>query len=91
MLNDPHLIAPPGKKISLSEYDTRYTNHIADKEQARVIRDESIERLKAVQRKLYAHNRYAVLIIFQAMDAAGNIYTGDTSVGRVTKMVPPKR
>ncbi len=28
---------------------------------------------------------------YMAMDAAGNIYTGDTSVGRVTKMVPPKR
>ena len=28
---------------------------------------------------------------YMAMDAQGNLYTGDTSVGRITKMVPPKR
>ena len=28
---------------------------------------------------------------YMAMDAQGNLYTGDTSVGRITKMVPSKR
>ena len=28
---------------------------------------------------------------YMAMDAQGNLYTGDTSVGRITKMVPSKQ
>ena len=33
--------------------------------------DQGIARLSALQELLYASNRYAVLVIFQAMDAAG--------------------
>jgi PPK2 family polyphosphate:nucleotide phosphotransferase len=32
---------------------------------------EAVERLRPLQRKLYADDRYAVLLVFQAMDAAG--------------------
>lgn len=32
---------------------------------------ETIERMSKLQEKLYAHDRYSVLLIFQAMDAAG--------------------
>jgi hypothetical protein len=28
---------------------------------------------------------------YMAMDAQGNLYSGDTSMGRITKMMPPKR
>jgi PPK2 family polyphosphate:nucleotide phosphotransferase len=33
--------------------------------------DQAIEKLSKLQEKLYAHDRYSVLLIFQAMDAAG--------------------
>jgi PPK2 family polyphosphate:nucleotide phosphotransferase len=33
--------------------------------------DHAIEKLSKLQEKLYAHDRYSVLLIFQAMDAAG--------------------
>jgi PPK2 family polyphosphate:nucleotide phosphotransferase len=33
--------------------------------------DEAVKRLRGLQRKLYADDRYAVLLVFQAMDAAG--------------------
>lgn len=33
--------------------------------------DAAVERLQDLQRKLYADDRYAVLLVFQAMDAAG--------------------
>src|SRR6185436_909396 len=33
--------------------------------------DHAIEKLSKVQEKLYAHDRYSALLIFQAMDAAG--------------------
>ena len=33
--------------------------------------DQAIDKLSKLQEKLYAHDRYSVLLIFQAMDAAG--------------------
>jgi len=33
--------------------------------------DRAIEKLSKLQEKLYAHDRYSVLLVFQAMDAAG--------------------
>jgi hypothetical protein len=27
---------------------------------------------------------------YMAMDPSGNLYTGDTSVGRITQMIPPR-
>src|SRR5262250_2541404 len=33
--------------------------------------EHAIEKLSKLQEKLYAHNRYSVLLVFQAMDAAG--------------------
>src|ERR1017187_9039351 len=32
---------------------------------------ENIEKLRSLQDRLYANNRYSILLIFQAMDAAG--------------------
>ncbi|MDO8877984.1 MAG: polyphosphate kinase 2 family protein [Pseudolabrys sp.] len=42
-----------------------------DKDDAKAMLKEGVERLAALQEKLYAHNKWSVLIIFQAMDAAG--------------------
>jgi PPK2 family polyphosphate:nucleotide phosphotransferase len=41
------------------------------KEQNVVALDEAVGKLAKLQQKLYAHDRYSVLLIFQAMDAAG--------------------
>lgn len=41
------------------------------KEEAKAALDESVERIRELQRKLYAQDRVAVLLVFQAMDAAG--------------------
>ena len=45
--------------------------HGLKKEEAAVLLDKTLERLRALQEKLYADNRWAVLVVFQAMDAAG--------------------
>jgi len=42
-----------------------------DKEEAKGILDDGIARLSALQEKLYADDRWSVLIVLQAMDAAG--------------------
>lgn len=66
------LIVPPGKKISLNkDYDPRFKPDYITKEDANVLLQTGIEKMAEFQDKLYAQNNYALLIEFQAMDAAG--------------------
>lgn len=64
------LTAEPGKKHKISDFKTDYTAGLKKKD-AKDLLQENIERLAELQDKLYAHDRFAVLVIFQAMDAAG--------------------
>jgi len=61
----------PGKKVNLKNYPTDYEGKSLNKQIAEGLLEEGRKHLAAVQDKLYAQNRYGVLIIFQAMDAAG--------------------
>jgi PPK2 family polyphosphate:nucleotide phosphotransferase len=65
------MLIKPDTKVKLKEYATGYTGKELNKEQATILLDESRKKLAEIQDKLYAHNKYSVLIIFQAMDAAG--------------------
>lgn len=65
------LIALPGKKISLKKYDPGWSPKNLDAATAQGQLTEGIQTLAKLQDKLYAQDRYAVLVIFQAMDAAG--------------------
>lgn len=58
------------KKVSLNDYDTAYTG-LYKKDDSEDILAGLIKETSELQTKLYADNRYALLIIFQAMDAAG--------------------
>lgn len=64
------LLAKPGEEHSVSEFDARYTGDLT-KSEAEALLAENIGKLSSLQDKLYAQDRYAVLVIFQAMDAAG--------------------
>lgn len=68
---DPNLIANPGSTISVGDFKSDYTGDVDGKNQGKNDLEENIELMQSLQHKLYAHNRYSVLIIFQAMDAAG--------------------
>ncbi|MBX2991281.1 MAG: polyphosphate kinase 2 family protein [Bacteroidetes bacterium] len=70
-MNHDNLIVPPGKKIALKDYDPAYTGDFTSKNEAKEKLEKDIERLAKLQEVLYAHDRYALLLIFQAMDAAG--------------------
>lgn len=59
-----------GKNFSLKEFDTAYTAGY-NKEDADEILEELIKKTVAMQDELYAAKQYSLLIIFQAMDAAG--------------------
>lgn len=60
-----------GKKVSLKKYATEYSPEGISKEKGEAMLQASTQALSDIQDKLYAHNRYSVLIVFQAMDAAG--------------------
>jgi PPK2 family polyphosphate:nucleotide phosphotransferase len=64
-------IVPAGKKIRLADYDSAYTHHFTDESEANEKLQEDIKRLTRYQDVLFAQHCYSVLIVFQAMDAAG--------------------
>jgi PPK2 family polyphosphate:nucleotide phosphotransferase len=85
-MNHDHFIVPPGKVISLKDYDPDYTGEFKNKEQAEVKLSEDVLRLAKYQDVLYAQNTYALLIIFQAMDASGK----DSTIKHVMSGVDPQ-
>ncbi|KQW52097.1 MULTISPECIES: ADP-polyphosphate phosphotransferase [unclassified Roseateles] len=61
----------PGQKLKLSQRPTVVAPLYGDKGDYERQLDAQVERLSELQDLLYAHNRYSLLLIFQAMDAAG--------------------
>jgi len=61
----------PGDTVDLKRRPTRVRPVYSSKRQYKTLLAEHVERLSALQELLYASNLYALLIIFQAMDAAG--------------------
>jgi PPK2 family polyphosphate:nucleotide phosphotransferase len=59
------------KSIKLCDFPTDYDGETLNKKLAEDLLELGRNHLADVQEKLYAQNRYGVLIIFQAMDAAG--------------------
>jgi PPK2 family polyphosphate:nucleotide phosphotransferase len=60
-----------GKNFKLKDYDTADTGHWRSKEHAEEAIQKGITRMADLQDMLYAQDRWSVLLIFQAMDAAG--------------------
>src|SRR5258708_7123799 len=66
----PYCIAK-GEKFRLKDHDPADTNGIKDKQQAQGLLEDGTALLSHMQEKLYAQDRWGLLLIFQAMDAAG--------------------
>lgn len=60
-----------GTTVNLIEWPTSVKAIYSSKKHYKKCLNEHIEKLIEIQRLLYASNRYALLLIFQAMDAAG--------------------
>jgi len=60
-----------GKKVRLEKWPTKVKPFYKSKKHYAKLLAEHVEKLSDRQSVLYAHNRYALLLIFQAMDAAG--------------------
>ena len=64
------LKAKPGKEHHVSDFNPSFTSDMS-KQDAKEQLVQNIEKLSELQSMLYAQDRYSVLVIFQAMDAAG--------------------
>ena len=60
----------PGQKINIEDYDTKYVGTYT-KDKAKKALKKNTKELKEMQEMFYADNRYSLLIILQASDAAG--------------------
>jgi PPK2 family polyphosphate:nucleotide phosphotransferase len=69
-LSKPYRIES-GKGFRLKDFDPESTGHFRSKEHTQEMLDRGIEEMADLQDKLYAQDVWAVLVIFQAMDAAG--------------------
>jgi PPK2 family polyphosphate:nucleotide phosphotransferase len=62
---------PAGKKVKLEKWPTLVKPVYQSKKKYKELLGKQVEELSAQQQLQYASNKYAVLLIFQAMDAAG--------------------
>ncbi len=79
-------LAREGQKVLLKEWPTKTSKLYSSKEQYKEMLKKHVDELSELQRIHYADNRYAVLLIFQAMDAAGK----DGAIRHVMSGVNPQ-
>jgi PPK2 family polyphosphate:nucleotide phosphotransferase len=75
-----------GQKVNLKEWSTAGKPIYESKKQYRNLLKDHVAQLSSLQQLLYASNRYALLLIFQAMDAAGK----DGAINHVMSGVNPQ-
>jgi PPK2 family polyphosphate:nucleotide phosphotransferase len=77
-----------GDKFRLRDFDPDDTGQLESdlKEESQELLQRGVQRLAELQDKLYAQDRWAVLLIFQAMDAAGK----DSTIKHVMSGVNPQ-
>ena len=77
---------PERTSVKLDKWPTRVKPVYRSKKEYRALLEKQVEQLSAQQQIYYASNRYAVLLIFQAMDAAGK----DGAIRHVMSGVNPQ-
>jgi PPK2 family polyphosphate:nucleotide phosphotransferase len=75
-----------GEAVNLKKWPTKVEPVYRSKDQYQELLKKHVEQLSAQQELLYASNRYAILLIFQAMDAAGK----DGAISHVMSGVNPQ-
>lgn len=84
-LADPYRITD-GDGFRLKDFDPADTGKLHSKEAATEMLDDGVKLLSRMQEKLYAQDRWALLIVMQAMDAAGK----DGAIKHVMSGVNPQ-
>lgn len=76
----------PGKKCHLKRYDTRDDCGLDDREEAARILAAEHDRLRELQRILYAQAKHSLLVVLQAMDTGGK----DSTIRKVVGPINPQ-
>lgn len=84
-LAEPYCITK-GEKFRLKDFDPADTNGVKSKKHAEKLLEESSALASEMQEKLYAQDSWALLLIFQGMDAAGK----DGAIKHVMSGVNPQ-
>lgn len=77
---------PPGKAVRLDDHDPGRTDGLEDKSSGKKVLKEDVSRLSDAQRRLWAGGSHAILVILQALDAAGK----DGAIRHVMSGVNPQ-
>ena len=85
-INSKDFRVPPGKKVDLKKWPTHVAPVYKSKKQYHKLLQAHEEALSSLQQLHYASHRYALLLIFQAMDAAGK----DGAIRHVMSGVNPQ-
>ncbi len=85
-MGDERFRVRPDEKFRLENHDSADTGRFESKEEGRRHLEKGLERLRELQEKLYAQDQWALLLIFQAMDAAGK----DSAIEHVMSGVNPQ-
>ncbi|MCL1794860.1 MAG: polyphosphate kinase 2 family protein [Oscillospiraceae bacterium] len=85
-MNIEDYMVTKGADFALSAFETGDTGKFASAEDAKKFKAKNTEEIEKYQAKLYAEGKYALLIIFQAMDAAGK----DSAIKHVMSGVNPQ-
>jgi hypothetical protein len=80
-----HYRVTDGREFRLKDCHPGPTNGLPSKERSAEALESGLARLSGLQEKLYADDRWAMLLIFQAMDAAGK----DSTIKHVMSGVDP--
>jgi PPK2 family polyphosphate:nucleotide phosphotransferase len=76
----------PGKKVKLKDWPTKVKPIYGSKEEYKEALEKHVKDLSSIQQLLYGSNKYALLLIFQGMDAAGK----DGAIRHVMSGVNPQ-
>lgn len=85
-INSADFQVKAGKKVKLDKWPTLVTPYYQTKDDYQKILKEQVKELSEQQNLLFASNHYSVLLIFQAMDAAGK----DGAIKHVMSGVNPQ-
>jgi PPK2 family polyphosphate:nucleotide phosphotransferase len=85
-INSKEFRVRTGEKVNLKKWPTVVNPVYKSKEQYQELQAAHVAQLSSMQSLLYAHNRYSVLLIFQAVDAAGK----DGAIKHVMSGVNPQ-
>src|ERR1039458_928777 len=79
-------LVKPGEKVRLKDWPTRVKTMCGSKEEYKQVLEKHVSDLISLQELLYGSNKYALLLVFQGMDAAGK----DGAIKHVMSGVNPE-